>query len=70
MLLKEWLNKIEQLRASNGWIIEVTFRGIFIIKVFDKETTKLLASTGSTGLECLPDILQIPFNKCPWTDKE
>jgi hypothetical protein len=64
--LQEWQDEIQNLRAQNGWRIEIHFCGVFLIKVFDKETNKLLASTGSTHLGCVPEILKMPFDKCPW----
>ena len=67
MTVKEFEAKLRDLRSRNGWNIEIELAvGIWIFKVFDKETGKLLGETGSTGLEVLIDMLEIPFDKTPW----
>jgi len=67
MTVKEFEAKLRDLRARNGWNIEIELTGgIWIFRVFDKETKKLLGETGSTGLEIIIDMLEIPFDKCPW----
>lgn len=67
MTVKEFEAKLRDIRARNGWNIEIElFGGIWILRVFDKETRKMLAETGSTGLEVMIDMLEIPFDKSPW----
>lgn len=67
MKLEEFEKALNEIRAKNGWIIELELTGgLWIISVFDKETRKMLGSTGSTGLEPVLDILSIPFIRSPW----
>jgi len=66
MTLQEFQYKIESIRVKNNWTIELECRGIWIIKVYNHETEKLLARTGSTSLYGIIDALEKPFDKCPW----
>ena len=66
MNMKEWEDQVQKIRAENGWTIELECMGIWTITVKDKENGEYITSTGATGIECLPDILKIPFNKPPW----
>lgn len=66
MTLQEFESKLQAIRARNGWRIELECAGVWIIRVYDKETNKLLASTGGSGLEGILRMLEIPFDKRPW----
>lgn len=66
MTLNEFVDKLQEIRARNGWTVTLELNGIWIITVSDKETGKHLASTGSTGLSPLLEILERPFNLSPW----
>jgi hypothetical protein len=66
MTVQEFEHKIQWIRSKNGWRIELDCDGIWIVRVYDKETNKLLAHTGSTGLEGILVALEMPFDKCPW----
>lgn len=66
MNVQEWENEIQTIRAKNGWRIVMECNGIWEISVYDRENGKLLARTGATGVEGFPQILRMPFGKCPW----
>lgn len=66
MKVQEFENRLQAIRAMNGWRIELDFGGIWEVRIYDKETGKLLAWTGSTRLEPILDVLEIPFDQCPW----
>ena len=67
MTVDEFESKLRGIRAENGWNIEIELAGgIWIFKVFDKESNVLLGETGSTGLECIFSCLESPFDKSPW----
>jgi len=66
MTVQEFEEKIQSIRAKNGWRIVLDCSGIWEIRVYDKETDKLLARTGGSGIEPVPEILEMPFDKCPW----
>ena len=67
MELLEFETKIRKIRAENGWNIEFELvGGLWIFRVFNKETGKELGKTGSTGLEMIFSCLEYPFDKCLW----
>lgn len=66
MTIQDFEQKLQAIRARNGWTITIECCGVWIITVYDKKTGNKLASTGATGLTSLPEILEMPFNKCPW----
>ncbi len=66
MTLAEFESKLQEIRARHGWMITLECEGIWVISVYDKHTGTKLASTGSTGLSGLLEILEMPFDKCPW----
>ena len=70
MTVDRFQKELQHLRATNGWTIEIECCGVFIFTVRDKDTNKLLATTGATELEVLIEILQKPFDKAPWANKE
>lgn len=67
MTLKEFEDKLQEIRARNSWEIHLECRGLWIITILDKESGKKLASTGSTGLYGILQCLEMPFNAPPWT---
>lgn len=66
MTIQEFETDIQSIRTKNGWRIELECAGIWIVRVYNKETNELLASTGSTGLVAILSVLEIPFDECPW----
>ena len=50
MEVTEFESKLQEIRARNGWVIELELCGIWIINVFDKETMDKVAFIGTTGL--------------------
>jgi len=62
----EFENELQKIRANNGWVINIECCGLFIFTVYDKETGRQLASTGSTGLFSILEVLKMPFDKSPW----
>ena len=66
MELRHFENKLQHLRARNGWKIVLEFTGIYSIFVYDKETDELLGCTGATSLEGVLMVLKIPFTNVIW----
>lgn len=66
MTLKEFEKRVMDIRAKNGWTIILECRGIWVVKIHDKYTDKLIASTGSTGLYGIIEALKMPLDKSPW----
>ena len=66
MTLIEFENKISKITAVKGWYITLEYIGIWSVTIYDKETGKNIANTGTTGLSIVPKILTMPLNKCPW----
>ncbi len=66
MDITEFEDELQRIRCANGWRIILELDGIWHISVHDKESNRLLASTGSTGLSCIFKILNIPFDEPPW----
>lgn len=62
----EFEKELNNIRASNGWRIELEFSGIWSISVYDKETHELLGQTGATSLVGILFVLQKPFNDSIW----
>lgn len=50
---------LNEIRAKNGWIIEIEIPGPFLVTVRDKETKEILATTGCTSLAGVLVALQI-----------
>jgi len=63
MDIREFEKQLNEIRARNGWIIELECNGIWIVNIYDKETNKLLATTGTTSIAILLDNLEQPFSK-------
>lgn len=57
---------LQEVRARNGWIIELEFGGIWHIRILDKETREPIAATGMTSLGPLLEILDMDLKKPPW----
>jgi hypothetical protein len=67
MNIAEFEKKLNGIRAKNGWKIEFELsKGIWIITVFDKYTSKQLGQTGAGSLDGILPIFDIPFDKPPW----
>ena len=66
MTIQEFEEKLQSIRAKNGWEIALRCAGIWLVEIYDKETGELLAHTGSTGLAGVLAALEMPFDKCPW----
>lgn len=66
MDLYEFNEKIQEIRARNGWKIKLECKGVWIITIYDKGTGRKIVSTGFTNLAILPQILQIPFDNDVW----
>jgi len=64
--LQEFQEKIESLRAANGWMVRIECSGLWTISVFDKASGELLAETGATGLHGVYFALTKPFDSPPW----
>lgn len=65
MEIKEFEDKLNEIRAKNGWVIHLELKGIWVVTIEDKETGKKLASTGMTSLTglfyCLDKPKQLGF---------
>ena len=57
MDMREFEKRLNEIRAKNGWRIDIECCGVFIVTIKDKETGKGLYRTGCTSLACLPDIM-------------
>jgi len=66
MTLKEFEEKLQEIRSKNGWIIHLECRGIWVITVEDKETEEILGETGATDLGSILFALKRPFSQPPW----
>ncbi len=66
MDITEFEDKLQMKRAANGWRIELECNGLWIYKVYDRDTDELLASTGATALSPLLETLNMPFTQSPW----
>jgi len=66
MTVNEFEDKLNVIRAKNGWRIDLSLSGIWEVSVYKKETNELLASTGSTRLQAILVALEIPFDQPPW----
>ena len=60
MRLAEFEDKLQDLRAKNGWVINLEFNGVWVVHVYDKETGDLIGCTGTTGLIGVLAVLQNP----------
>ena len=68
MELKEFEKEINEIRAKNGWTIEIEFTGVYIVRVIDKQTHELLGETGVMGgLEGVLHTLKLPLTHGAWT---
>ena len=67
MELEEFANKINEIRAKNGWMIELELNGLWIVSVYDRETDELLAYTGSTSLYGVYAALTKPLDHTIWS---
>lgn len=67
--LGTFADKINKLRVTNGWRIEIEFAGVIIVRVYDKESGKELAETGSTSLEGVLMALDRPLSDSIWGDE-
>jgi len=66
MDINEFNDKLNDIRARNGWIIELELHGIWSVRIYDKESGDILASTGMTGLGGLLQLLEIPLEHPVW----
>ena len=53
MHLNKFERDLNELRARNGWAIDIECRGVYLITIRDKETDKPLYRTWATSLEAL-----------------
>jgi len=65
--IPEFQEKLRSICTVNHWCLKLEYNGIWEIYVHDKHTGELLAFTGVTSIFVLPEILEIPFDKPPWT---
>jgi hypothetical protein len=70
MNIPSFEEKLQHIRAVNGWIIYLEFSGIWHVKIEDKETGDLLGWTGFTSITVLLDLLKMPLDKPPWKEEE
>lgn len=71
MKLKEFENKLNEIRARNDWYIEIECRGIYIIKIRDKLTDEILGETGVAGsLEGVLIALEHPLSSSIWGNQK
>jgi hypothetical protein len=42
--------ELQRIRAANGWIVRLEHSGIWEVMVYEKESHRLLATTGTTSL--------------------
>lgn len=58
--------RVQEIRASKGYRLEITFNGIWSIAVYNRDTGEHLASTGTSTLSILPELLEMPLDQAPW----
>jgi hypothetical protein len=64
MTLKEFGEKLQELRARKGWVVTIECHGVWLVKVEDKETGEVLIETGATSLDAVAWLLcNVPLNK-------
>ena len=66
MEMFEFEKELKGICAINGYEIALEYSGLWTITVYDKETGKKLASTGSTALYPVLEVLKMSFDKAPW----
>lgn len=66
MILIDFEKQLQDIRAANGWYIDIKCRGIWIVEVFEKETHKFLAETGCTSFEGILVALQKGLDHKIW----
>jgi hypothetical protein len=67
MTLKEFGEQLQELRARKGWVVTIECRGVWLVKVEDKETGEVLIETGTTSLDAIVWLLcNVPLSK--WHD--
>ena len=65
--LKEFGERLQQVRARHGWAVTIECRGVWLVKVEDKETGEVLIETGTTSLDAVAWLLcNVPLNE--WHD--
>ena len=69
MELIDFENEVNQIRARNGWRLEIECCGIWIVTVYDKQTNKILGETGAGSLQGILVALQTPLDHTMWTGK-
>ena len=67
MELIDFENEVNQIRAENGWRIELECVGVWIVTVYDKQTDEMLGETGAGSLQGILMALRTPFNHPVWT---
>ncbi len=60
--IEEFEKELQSIHDENRWRIELELDKIWTIKVYDKETNRLLGCTGSTALIGVLVALKTPFN--------
>lgn len=66
MTIEKFETEIQEIRSRNGWRIELDLIGIWSVYVYDKETDKLLATTGATSLYGVLVALRHGINSKIW----
>jgi hypothetical protein len=59
-------DKINEIRARNGWRIEIECVGIWIATVYDKQTDEMLGETGAGSLQGILIALKTPLDHPVW----
>ncbi len=58
--------ELRRIRAKNGWTIRLENSGVWEIRVYDKESHKLLAETGTTSLAGVLIALKLGIDHIIW----
>lgn len=70
MTTEEFESEVNMIRARNGWRVEFECCGIWIVRIFDKETNELLGETGSFSLIGCLVAIRTPLDHTIWKGKQ
>jgi hypothetical protein len=69
MTVEEFDKKVNEIRARNGWRIEIECLGMWLVTVYDKYSNEKLGETGAGSLMGILSALETPLDHTMWTGK-
>jgi len=67
MTTKQFQDKLQEIRLKNNWIIRLDFHKIWEVIVIDADTEKVLAFSGSSGMNGIISLLEkYPLDSEMW----